>query len=167
LRRGPRDTATVAVILTIFAIWATIALVGPFAQMGLNESFLLLLTFMLSVSVPSLALSADVEMRRRGEEDLRRIQAELDQRVKDRTAALADANLQLGKANSHHRRQYAAAIPILGLPTPTSSSPKRSGWPILEAGRGTSRKIASAGRTSFTESTGWRAVNLAAPSPIS
>src|SRR5262249_27168028 len=100
LRRGPRDTATVAVILTIFAIWATIAQVGPFAQLGLNESFLLLLTFMVSVSVPSLALSADVEMRRRSEEDLRRIYAEMDQRVKDRTTALADANLQLGKANS-------------------------------------------------------------------
>ena len=100
LRRGPRDTATVAVILTIFAIWATIARVGPFAQMGLNESFLLLLTFMLSVSVPSLALSADVEMRRRSEDDLRRIQTDLDQRVKDRTAALADANLQLGRANN-------------------------------------------------------------------
>src|SRR5262249_35726784 len=100
LRRGPRDTATVAVILTIFAIWATIAQAGPFAQMGLNESFLLLLTFMLSVSFPSLALSADVEMRRRSEDDLRHIKAELDQRVKDRTAALAEANLQLGKANN-------------------------------------------------------------------
>ena len=44
----PLDTATVAVILTIFAIWATIAQAGPFAQMGLNESFLLLLTFMLA-----------------------------------------------------------------------------------------------------------------------
>jgi PAS domain S-box-containing protein len=100
LRRGPRDTATVAVILTTFAIWATVAQVGPFAQTGLNESFLLLLTFMLSISVPSLALSADVEMRRRTEDDLRRIQTELDQRVKDRTAALADANRQLADANT-------------------------------------------------------------------
>src|SRR5581483_1329896 len=100
LRRGPRDTATVGVILTGFAIWATVAQTGPFAHMGLNESFLLLLTFMVSVSVPSLALAADVEMRRRGEEDLHRIHAELDQRVQDRTAALADANLQLAKANS-------------------------------------------------------------------
>ncbi|HEY7230007.1 MAG TPA: MASE1 domain-containing protein [Pseudolabrys sp.] len=100
LRRGPRDTATVALILTIFATWATIAQAGLFAQMGLNESFVLLLTFMLSVSVPSLALSADVEMRRRSEEDLRRIHDELDQRVKDRTAALANANLQLGDANN-------------------------------------------------------------------
>ena len=100
LRREPRDTATVGVILTIFAIWATIAQAGPFAHMGLNESFLLLLTFMLSVSVPSLALSADVEMRRRSEDDLRRIQAELDSRVKERTAALADTNVQLSKANT-------------------------------------------------------------------
>ena len=56
LRRGPRDTATVAVILTIFAIWATIAQVGPFAQMGLNESFLLLLTFMLFVAIAGFVL---------------------------------------------------------------------------------------------------------------
>jgi PAS domain S-box-containing protein len=100
LRRGPRDTATVGLLLAIFAIWATIAQAGPFGQIGLNESFLLLLTFMLSVSVPSLALSADVEMRRRSEDDLRRIHAELDDRVKERTAALAEANSRLGEANN-------------------------------------------------------------------
>jgi len=60
LWRGPRDTATVGLILTSFAVWAAIEHSGPFAQAGLNESFLLLLTFMISVSVPSLALSADV-----------------------------------------------------------------------------------------------------------
>jgi PAS domain S-box-containing protein len=105
LRRGPRDTATVGLILAVFAIWATVAQAGPFGQIGLNESFLLLLTFMLSVSVPSLALSADVEMRRRSEDDLRRTQVELDKRVKERTAALAertaalaDANIQLSEA---------------------------------------------------------------------
>ena len=30
LRRGPRDTATVGLILTGFAIWATIEHAGPF-----------------------------------------------------------------------------------------------------------------------------------------
>ncbi len=100
LRRGTRDTATVGLLLAVFAVWATIAQAGPFGQIGLNESFLLLLTFMLSVSVPSLALSADVEMRRRSEDDLRRIHAELDDRVKERTAALAEANSRLGEANS-------------------------------------------------------------------
>ena len=98
LRRGPRDTATVGLIMTGFAIWATIKHAGPFGEMGLNESFLLLLTFMISVSVPSLALSADVTMRSRTEDKLRRTQSDLDQRVRERTAALADANIHLTEA---------------------------------------------------------------------
>ena len=98
LWRNPRDTATVVLILTGFAIWATLRNAGPFGHLGLNESFLLLLTFMISVSVPSLALSADVTMRRRTEEALRRSRSELDARVDERTAALADANIHLTEA---------------------------------------------------------------------
>jgi PAS domain S-box-containing protein len=97
LRRGPRDTATVSLILTGFTIWATLNHTGPF-HIGINESFLLLLTFMISLSVPSLALSADVAMRRASEDSLRRTQAELDRRVRERTAALADANIHLQEA---------------------------------------------------------------------
>ena len=51
---------------------------------------------MISLSVPSLALCADVAMRRASEETLRRTQAELDRRVRERTAALG-------------RRQYPSA----------------------------------------------------------
>ena len=98
LRRGPRDTATISLILTGFTIWGTINHVGPFGHIGVNESFLVLLTFMISLSVPSLTLSADVAMRRTSEESLRRTQAELDRRVKQRTAALADANIHLQEA---------------------------------------------------------------------
>ena len=98
LRRGPRDTASVSLILTGFTIWATLQHAGPFGQMGVNESFMLLLTFMISLSVPSLALSADVAMRRRSEENLRRTQAELDRRVRERTAELAEANFHLMEA---------------------------------------------------------------------
>jgi PAS domain S-box-containing protein len=108
LRRGPRETATVGLILAVFAIWATIAQAGPFGQIGLNESFLLLLTFMLSVSVPSLALSADVEMRRRSEDDLRRTQVELDKRVKDRTAALAERTAALAERTAALSERTAA-----------------------------------------------------------
>jgi PAS domain S-box-containing protein len=98
LRRGPRDTATISAIVTGFAVWATARNSGPFGQLALNESFLLLLTFMISLSLPSLALSVDVEVRRRSEENLRRARAELDQRVRERTAALADANIHLQEA---------------------------------------------------------------------
>ncbi len=82
LRRGPRDTATVSLILTGFTIWATLQNAGPFGHIGVNEAFLLLLTFMISLSVPSLALAADVAMRRSSEDSLRRTQAELDRRVR-------------------------------------------------------------------------------------
>ena len=68
LRRNQRDTATTALLLSCFAVWGTMSNEGPFVRSNLNESFLLLLTFMISVSVPSLALSADVAVRQRHEE---------------------------------------------------------------------------------------------------
>ncbi len=98
LRCGPRDTATVGLVLTSFAVLGTIEHAGPFGEMGLNEFFVVLLTFMLSVSVPSLALSIDVAMRSRTEDRLRHTQFDLDQRVRERTAALADANIHLMEA---------------------------------------------------------------------
>jgi PAS domain S-box-containing protein len=67
LRHGQRETATVALVLSGFAIWGAVDGAGPFAQPTPNESFLLLLAFMVSVSVPALALSADVAVRRRAE----------------------------------------------------------------------------------------------------
>jgi PAS domain S-box-containing protein len=98
LRRGQRDTATVGLILTAFAVWATIQHAGPFGNIPINEAFVLLLTFMLSVSLPSLALSADVAMRRSAEDSLRETKTDLDSRVRERTAALADANIHMQEA---------------------------------------------------------------------
>ena len=91
LRRGPRDTATVVLILSCFAVWGAQMDGGPFARSTLNDSFLLLLAFIISTSVPSMVLSADVAMRRRTEEHLRAAQGQLDQRVQQRTTELARA----------------------------------------------------------------------------
>jgi signal transduction histidine kinase/integral membrane sensor domain MASE1 len=77
LRRNPRETATVVIILSCFAVWGTLAGSGPFARVSLNDSFLLLVMFFISISVPSMALSADVLMRRRSEEQLRNTHDEL------------------------------------------------------------------------------------------
>src|SRR5262249_56403177 len=83
LRRNQRDTATTALLLSCFAVWGTMSNAGPFVRNSLNESFLLLLTFMISVSVPSLALSADVAVRRRHEEHVNFVMRELSHRSKN------------------------------------------------------------------------------------
>jgi two-component sensor histidine kinase len=83
LRRNQRDTATTALLLSCFAVWGTMSNAGPFVSSSLNESFLLLLAFMISVSVPSLALSADVAVRRRHEEHVNFVMRELSHRSKN------------------------------------------------------------------------------------
>jgi signal transduction histidine kinase len=95
LRRGQRETATVALILAGFAIWGTLARGGPFARPNLNDSFLLLLMFLISISVPSLALSATIATRRRTEEHLG---AALHTERREAQAALELTREQLAQA---------------------------------------------------------------------
>ena len=71
LRQGPRDTATVALIISAFAVWCTAMQCGPFAKPSLNNSFIVSLSFMISAAVLSLALSTDVAVRNRTENQLR------------------------------------------------------------------------------------------------
>jgi PAS domain S-box-containing protein len=77
LRRGQRDTATVALILSAFAVWGVAAGTGPFVQLTLNASLLLLVSFIAAITLPSLALGASVisheEARQQSEEDYHRL----------------------------------------------------------------------------------------------
>ncbi|MGH6738194.1 MAG: MASE1 domain-containing protein, partial [Bradyrhizobium sp.] len=91
LRRGPRDTATVALILSGVAVWGTLRNDGPFVTSTLNDSFLLLLAFIVSITVPSLVLAADVTMRKRITESLHAARKTLDRQVQQRTSDLARA----------------------------------------------------------------------------
>src|SRR5262245_39531026 len=95
LRRGPRDTSIASFILAGFSIWGTLSAAGPLGPVGLNDAFLAVMVFLISVSIPSLALSADVARRKTVEENLRRTHTELDRRVEMRTAELAAANQAL------------------------------------------------------------------------
>jgi PAS domain S-box-containing protein len=94
LRGSPRDTATAALILSSIAVWSTYLGTGPFSRGNANESYLLLLMFIISVTVPSLALSAGVAQRRLAEQELRRARNELDRQIEYRTAELADKERQ-------------------------------------------------------------------------
>ena len=89
LRCGPRDTATVAAILAGFAVWGTMMQGGPFARATLNESFLLLLMFMISTAIPSLALSADITARQRAQEHQQLLLRELSHRLGNALAVLS------------------------------------------------------------------------------
>jgi two-component sensor histidine kinase len=83
LRYRQRDTVTVALVLSSFAIWGTVANNGPFAGANLNDSFLLLLMFVISTAVPSLVLSADVFVRRQAQMRQALFVLELKHRIKN------------------------------------------------------------------------------------
>jgi signal transduction histidine kinase len=59
LRLGLRETATMALIISSFAIWGVVAGSSPFIQPTLNGSLLLLVAFIVAATLPSLALAAE------------------------------------------------------------------------------------------------------------
>jgi len=123
LRRGPRDTATVALVLAGITIWGTHTGGGPFATPDPNASFLLVLMFLISITVPSLLLSADVEVRKIAEGSLRRAHLELEQKVAERTQELQLANAAKSRflaMASHDLRQplHALGLFVAQLRTP-------------------------------------------------
>jgi PAS domain S-box-containing protein len=137
LRCGRRVTATVALVVAGFAMWGAAAASGAFARATLDDSFLLLIMFMLAASVPGLALSAEVDLRRsaeaasrRQEQDLRSVASQLaeevtarreaqerlqqahddlETRLSRRTAALEEANRVL-ETESERRTRVEAAL---------------------------------------------------------
>jgi integral membrane sensor domain MASE1 len=117
LRHNQRDTATVALMLSAFAIWGTVSDGGPFARLNLNDSFLLTMAFVISVAVPSLVLSADVATRRLSEERHRA----LVERANDIVATL-DLDLRFTSVNPAIER-------MLGF------APGRSDWEVASAPR--------------------------------
>lgn len=140
LRRGPRDTATVALVLAGTTIWGTLMGGGPFTSGDLNSSFLLVLMFLISIAVPSLLLSADVEVRKKAEESLRRAQIELERKVAERTQELELANAAKSRflaMASHDLRQplHALGLFVAQLRTPLSSRERTKTIERVDAAR--------------------------------
>src|SRR6266404_5345935 len=108
LRRNQRDTATTALILACFAVWGTASNGGPFARSNLNDSFLLLLAFMISISVPSLALSADVATRKRHEDHVEFVLRELSHRSKNLLAVVQGMARQVARQTENFKDFDAA-----------------------------------------------------------
>lgn len=140
LRRGPRDTATVALVLAGATIWGTLMGGGPFTSGDLNSSFLLVLMFLISITVPSLLLSADVEVRKKAEESLRGAQIELEHKVAERTQELELANAAKSRflaMASHDLRQplHALGLFVAQLRTPLNSGERTKTIERVDAAR--------------------------------
>jgi signal transduction histidine kinase len=140
LRRGPRDTATVALVLAGITIWGTLTGGGPFTTADLNVSFLQVLMFLISITVPSLLLSADVEARKEAEESLRRAQIELERKVAERTQQLELANAAKSRffaMASHDLRQplHALGLFVAQLRTPLKSGERTKTIEQIDATR--------------------------------
>ncbi|WP_431015532.1 MASE1 domain-containing protein [Bradyrhizobium pachyrhizi] len=140
LRRGPRDTATVALVLAGITIWGTLTGGGPFTTPEFNASFLLLLMFLISITLPSLLLSADVEVRKNVEESLRRAHIELEQKVAERTHELEIANAAKSRflaMASHDLRQplHALGLFVAQLRTPLKSEERTKAIEQIDATR--------------------------------
>ncbi len=63
LRFGPRGAATSTVIISLIAIWGTSHRLGPFSQESLNDSLVLLQTFLGVIAITSLILAATTAER--------------------------------------------------------------------------------------------------------
>jgi signal transduction histidine kinase len=92
LRLEQIGATTTALTVSGIAIWGTVHGLGPFSPLPLNESLILLQTFMAVVSLTSLTLASSASERRHAEDKLHR-------RVEDLAALNETSKEFLGKIN--------------------------------------------------------------------
>ena len=99
LRFSARETGLAAALVTGLAVWGAIHDRGPFASGNLDQRLILLEMFMAIATVTGLILSAANSERVRADKALQRAHDELGERVAERTAELATANVILAQKN--------------------------------------------------------------------
>lgn len=99
LRFGPRETVSLVLMISAIAIWGSIHDAGPFSAGTLDVRLIALDTFLAITGVTALLLGAAMAERQHAQERLHRARAELEARVNERTAALANMNAELRQLN--------------------------------------------------------------------
>ena len=151
LRQGERDTATVALILSVFAVWGVAEGTGPFVQPTLNASLLLLVSFIAAVTLPSLGLSAATASHERA-----RMKSEADyhrlvEGVRDYAIYMMDPTGHITTWNTGAERiKHYSRDEIIGRHFSVfySDADRERGVPA--------RGLATAADTGRFESEGWR-----------
>lgn len=91
-RFGPVLATGSIVLVAGMALWGTAHGLSSFIRPSLNESLLLLQTFMGAVAITTLMLNAALTENTRSRQELAQANANLERRVQERTSALAEAN---------------------------------------------------------------------------
>jgi PAS domain S-box-containing protein len=97
-RFGPRGGATAALLLSAIAIWGTLDGLGPFGRETPQNALPLLQAFVGVVAFTSLTVGALAVESRSANQQIRALNAELEERVRDRTALLLQSEARLLEA---------------------------------------------------------------------
>jgi PAS domain S-box-containing protein len=89
---GRRGATAACLLSSAMAISGTVQGLGPFFRGSVNESLLLLQSYLVVISVTGVLLAAVLKERDRALDELRRSQGELETRILERTEALSTAN---------------------------------------------------------------------------
>lgn len=95
IRFGPREVTFGGFLIMIIAVIGTLHGTGPFSRPSLNLNLLLLVTFIMSVVVTALVISAIIAQWRTSRNALVRSNERLESRVAERTQALTGVNADL------------------------------------------------------------------------
>ncbi|MDY6802539.1 MAG: MASE1 domain-containing protein [Cyanobacteriota bacterium] len=98
-RLGKRGTTLLVTIIAAISIIGTANNYGPFARYSLNQSLLMLQSFLGAISVPTYILCAVISENKQAQIKLRQANGELERRVEERTAELQIAKQQAESAN--------------------------------------------------------------------
>ncbi|WP_096607804.1 MASE1 domain-containing protein [Calothrix sp. NIES-2100] len=98
-RFGQREATLLMTIVTAIAVYGTSHGYGSFVRQSINESLLLLQSFICVVALTIFVICAVVQENRRAERHLRKAKDELEHRVEERTAELQEAKLAADSAN--------------------------------------------------------------------
>ncbi len=97
IRFGPFPSCLAVMFISLASIRGTLIGLGPFHAATLNQSLLLLQSFMGVTSLTILALASGIAERKQAEEGLRTSQSDLQLRVLERTEELTRINRELKK----------------------------------------------------------------------
>lgn len=110
LRFGQRGVTLVTLVVSLMAIWGTINGTGPFVVGEPMDNMVRWCAFAIVVAATGLLLAASVAEQQHTQEQLRQSHDELEQRVVERTRALAVSNADLQREMTERRQLEAQLI---------------------------------------------------------